>query len=73
MQKQPIYVRLVVTLRNRRQFALPPVTLGEAQKYHAELLRDGLRQYDRDGRLLHTPSSAFVAFDYIPCDRQTSL
>lgn len=73
MQENPTYVRLVVTLHNGRQFALPPVTLGEAQKYHADLLRDGLRQYDRDGRLIYTLPSAFIAFDYIPCDRQTSL
>jgi len=68
MPEEPLYIRLLVTLRNGRQFALPPVSLREAQQYHADLLREGMRQYDRDGRLVHTPPAAFVAFDYIPCE-----
>jgi len=66
MQDQTPYVRLLITLRTGRQFALPATTWSEAQQYHAELLREGLRQYDRDGRLVHTPPAVFVAFDYIP-------
>lgn len=70
--KKPTYVRLLVTMRNGRSFALPPLPSDQAKKYRADLLRYGRKEYDRDGSVIYTPPEVFVAFEYIPCDMPTS-
>ena len=68
MHKKPTYVRLLVTMQNGRQFALPPLLATKARKYHRTLMREGMTEYDRDGSVIHTAPEYFVAFEYIPCE-----
>ena len=72
MHKKSTYVRLLVTMRNGRQFALPPLSAATARKYHRTLLREGMTEYDRDGSVIHTAPEHFVTFEYIPCEAETS-
>ena len=72
MQKKPTYVRLLVTMQNGRQFALPPLSAAKARKHHRTLMREGMTEYDRDGSAIHTAPEYFVAFEYIPCEAETS-
>jgi hypothetical protein len=66
------YVRLLVTLKTGRSIALPPLLVDEARRMHTELRKNGHKETDRNGAVIHTPPTDFVVVDYIPYDAPAS-